>query len=394
MTGFTRRDALAAAALLPMRLSAAPAVDEPAIRAAARAGKRSFGAAVQTRQLADAPFCDAILAQCDSLTPELALKWAALQPGEGAFDFRAMDAIAAFARAHRRRIHGHTLLWHRSVPEWAPAAMARDGWEAVHRYFATVIGRYGDLVDRWDVVNEPVEPQDDADGLRRSAFHAAFGPDYVRRALDSARELAPHARLLINEYGLEHPIAEEERRRARLLRLIDDLKRRNAPLDGIGIQGHLRLDRGAIDQTRLARFLQDIADRGLVVFVTELDVREADFDLPIERRDAAVAATVRAFLDVALAQRAVQAVTTWGLSDRYSWLNEDGEIGTRHAGGNRGLPLDAALRPTPFHAALLQAFGHARPAVHAPGRPAAPAKASRTTAIPRQRAPSLLMQDR
>ena len=65
--------------------------------------------------------------------------------------------------------------------------MARDrDWSLVHRHFALVTGRYGDIVGRWDVVNEPVEPQHDADGLRRSAFLQAFGPDYIRRAFDSA----------------------------------------------------------------------------------------------------------------------------------------------------------------------------------------------------------------
>ena len=379
MIGLTRRDALAAGLALPACRVVGQPMPDRALRTAARSRGRVFGAAVQVEQLhRDPSFRAAVLTQCEVLTPELALKWAAIQPQEAGSNgasaealvgFAPMDALAAFARAHGRRIHGHTLVWHRSIPDWAKAAMAGGRWEVVHRYFAAVIGRYGDVIDRWDVVNEPVEPMDDADGLRRSPFLDAFGPDYIRRALDSARALAPQAQLLINEYGVEYPIAEEEARRKRLLRLVDVLKSAGTPLDGVGIQAHLRLDRGVVDQALFAKFLQDLADRDMAIYVTELDVREAAFDKPMAQRDQAVADAIRAFVDVALDQPAVRGIATWGLSDRYSWLNEDGEAGTRHRGGNRGLPLDGELQPKPFFDSLADAFASARPATQASVRP-------------------------
>jgi endo-1,4-beta-xylanase len=296
-----------------------------------------------------------VAAQCDSLTPELDLKWARIEPADGAFDFARMDALADFARRHRKQVHGHTLLWHRSIPDWAAAALAQTrSWEPVQRYFAAVMRRYGDLVGQWDVVNEPIEVID-GQSLRQSPFHQAFGPGYIRRALESARGIAPEATLLINDYGLEYPHARDEDRRRSILGLVDSLRRQGAPLDGLGIQAHLDLRKGPIDQRVFEAFLQALADRGLMVFITELDVREADRGLPIARRDHEAAQAARALLDVAFDQPAVRGVTTWGLSDRYSWLNADE--------GNRGLPLDGELQAKPLYDAIADAMR--RPPRHA-----------------------------
>lgn len=365
MTGLTRRAALIGAMIAPtgrLAFGREPAPQPvplpppgPAdLRSAAHTQGRFFGAAVQDGHLrGDFQFREAVLAQCDSLTPELALKWAAAHPAQDRFDFAAMDEIAAFARTNGKRVHGHTLLWHRSVPDWALAALAAKNWEPIHRYFGAAIPRYQDLIDYWDVVNEPLEIAGEADGLRRSPFFAAFGPDYIRRALHAARSLAPEAKLLINDYGLEHADAEGRARRRALLALIDGLRRQGAPLDGVGLQAHLDLARGVLDQTSLAAFLHELASRGLTVLVTELDVREADTARPLAERDEAVADAARAFLEVALDQPAVKGITTWGLSDRYSWLNAEGEGSAMRPGRNRGLPLDVGVQPKPFfHAAL------------------------------------------
>jgi endo-1,4-beta-xylanase len=359
----TRRSALATAGALSVSCLAKAAMTDLPLRAAAREGGRSFGAALQIEQLDNDPaFRKLVLAECDSLTPELVLKWAAIHLARDRFEFGPMDRLAGFAQEHHKRIHGHTLLWHRSIPAWAQSEMAAPGgWNIIQSFFAAVMQRYGQVVRYWDVVNEPVEPMDDADGLRRSPFLSAFGPDYVRRALETARACAPAAQIMINEYGLDYPDAEDEARRTRLLRLLDDLRRQGVPLDGLGIQAHLRLDRGAIDQSVLSRFLQELADRGLFLLITELDVREIDPSLDFDRRDQAVAAAARAFLDVVLDQPAVRGISTWGLSDRYSWLNEDGETGTRQPGGNRGLPYDSELRPKAMCRAMASSLSKARP---------------------------------
>ncbi|MDE2487616.1 MAG: endo-1,4-beta-xylanase, partial [Alphaproteobacteria bacterium] len=232
----------------------------------------------------------------------------------------------------------------------------------------TVMPRYADLTTRWDVVNEPIAEDHGVDGLRASPFLAAFGPDYIRRALETARAAAPHAKLAINDFGFERDTPIDEVRRRRLLRLLGDLIKTGAPLDIVGLESHLDLGVKRLPAERLAAFLREIAARGLAIHVTELDVKEADYPLPAARRDERVARAVKGYLEVVLAQPATRSVTTWGLTDRYSWLEvtpadlarfpNDWKDGSS-PGLNRGLPLDSDLRPKPMRQALIEAFAAA-----------------------------------
>jgi endo-1,4-beta-xylanase len=322
-----------------------------------------FGTAIRIEQIErDQNLRNVLLRECDVITPEVALKWDALEPALGQFSFNSMDSLSNFALANRKRIHGHTLLWHTAVPPWAgPAIRERNGWDFVTRYFEGVISRYGHAISHWDVINEPIDTGHRMDGLRNSIFLQAFGSDYIVRALWEARRLAPQAKLMINEFGLEYDLTIEEHRRYHLLKLIERIRQAGAPLDGIGLQAHLNLSKGPLSAGRLSKFLQHLADFGLFVVVSELDVKEYDYTLPVERRDSLVADEIRRYLDIVLSQPAVRGVTTWGLSDRDSWLKVSNEDYARYPqawrdgtspGYNRGLPFDAAMQPKAMYRAI------------------------------------------
>ena len=360
---------LAAASIGPLlsacasedRQSAEPFEEEnetqPLARAAAASG-RSFGAAVNASTLrARTDGYRIVLDQCASVTPEWSFKWDRLCPRHGRYDFDEADRIADFAREQGKRMRGHTLLWHLGMPRWADALLAETReWGHVREYFNVVMPRYADIVDEWDVINEPIGAGADADGLRPSQFLQAFGADYIDWAFWTAREAAPQARLFLNEYGLEYALAEEGRRRLALLRLTEGMLRRGVPLDGVGLQAHLDLRKGKIYAEGVYGLLRDLSGQGLQVSITELDMRESDRRLPLKARDIAVADEVRRYLDVALDFPAVKSVSTWGLSDRDSWL-------AYKAGGradNRGLPYDGDWRRKPMRTAIEAALRKGR----------------------------------
>ena len=68
---------------------------------------------------------------------------------------------------------------------------------------------------------------------------------------------------------------------------------------------------------------------------------------------------IRRYLDVALDEPAVATVMTFGLSDRYTWLEEDfpRDDGMRR----RPLPFDEELRPKPPYHALKTSLEQTRP---------------------------------
>ena len=208
------------------------------------------------------------------------------------------------------------------------------------------------------------------DGLRESIFLAVFGPEYINRALEQARIFAPHAQLMINEFGFEYDLPEERDRRYLMLKLLERLRRANAPLDAPWRSSALgfaqRACRGADD----CDLLPDVANLGSPIYITELDVKESDYAASAEVRDRMVADEVRRYLDVVLSQRGVNGVTTWGLSTRHSWLKVTPEDYARFPGAwtngggpgvNRGLPFDSSMRPTPMYFALRDALWSVRP---------------------------------
>lgn len=368
----TRRTCLSAAAGLVFAAKGwganARAQDtDTSLSAVAAAAGRYYGSAVRIDRIdADNDYREAILRECIYLTPELELKWAAIEPRRDELSLAVMDDLMSFARANGMRVRGHTLLWHRSVPDWAGEfLLGYKDWSPIRKFFSSVIARYGDAIEQWDVVNEPIETGHRMDGLRENTFLEAFGPDYIRRALDDARMFAPRASLMINEYGLDYDIPVERNRRYHCLKLLERLKSASAPLDAVGIQGHLDLAKSPFSQKVFGDFLQEIANFGLQIVITELDVKEYDYRASAEERDRRVAEEVKRYLDAAFAQPAVRGLISWGVSDRYSWLEVTEEDYARFAGAwkegegpgvNRGLPLDASMRRKPMYRAIEAAF--------------------------------------
>jgi endo-1,4-beta-xylanase len=341
----------AAAALFAPALPAAARSPEamPSLRHQATSGGRFFGAAVRADQIeADAELRERIIHECGVLTPEIHLKWNSIENKQGRYWYDPVDRLVELASHSGQHIHGHTLLWEQSTPSWALKAIRKhQDWSLVEGHIERVVSRYDHAVRRWDVVNEPIDTENGVGGLRRNSFHAAFGHGYIAEALAATRRWAPGAKLLINDYSFEYDNHVERDRRLAMLKLAERLRKAGAPLDGIGLQAHLDLRKGPLKAKLIAPFLSAIADMGLEIVITELDVKEADYRASTEIRDRRVADEVERYLDIVLGEPAVKGVITWGLSDKHSWLKAP----------NRGLPYDAALRPKEMRQAIATRLG-------------------------------------
>jgi len=209
----TRRAFIGAAALAPALGLAAwrpvreglpldpPPVKTATLADAASAQGRYFGAAVRAEQLRqNAELRGAVLRDCQVLTPEIHLKWNSLEWRKGEFNFAPVDDLLDFSQSHGMQVRGHTLLWDQGTPDWARQEMLRRrDWSLMSGHLERVLKRYGDRIADWDVINEPIDTQGGAGGLRRNVFHRAFGPTYIERVLEEARALAPKAHLAVND---------------------------------------------------------------------------------------------------------------------------------------------------------------------------------------------------
>lgn len=339
--------------MLPQSAAAA----EP-LKALAQRSGRFWGAAVQAQLIqAETDFSRLLVRECGVIVPEWEMKWASVESNRRRPNFARADVFKRFAARHGLKVRGHALIWHRSLPNWAKAAInGPSDWPVVAAHIAMMLKRYGgDPFIQWDVLNEVIEPKDGRDdGLRNGPFLRAFGPDYIAKALFAAHEQAPGMPLYINEYGVDYDAPVNRMRRLTLLRLLERLKRANAPMHGVGLQAHLRAPGVPFSDKALRDFLKEIAGLGLKITITELDVEERDRSQPVPQRDETVAAEVRRYLDIVLDEPAVVGVVAWGLSDRYSWLNA---AKLRESGmTNRGLPFDDALAAKPITKAIAEAL--------------------------------------
>lgn len=352
----TRRSLLAAPAM--MMAGAAPVSDSLQAHAAARG--MFFGSAVFDEALAkDSALAAIVRAECGMIASEWSFKWDTLQPQRGRFNFAPADALLAFAAKSQLRLRGHTLVWHEANPQWLEAALSPQTGEALlTNHVARVASHFRGRLPHWDVVNEPLHPEDGPPlGLRDTPWFRALGPGYIDLAFHSAAGADPGALLVLNEFGLDYAIPWQERRRGALLELLSKLLAHGVPVQAVGLQAHLDAAEPALNQTVLSRFVADIARLGLKVIVTELDVRDDRLPADIASRDAAVAAHARAWLAAVLPNPAVLGVLTWGLSDQRSWLNE--RFPRRDGLAQRALPLDAALARKPLWSAIAAALDEA-----------------------------------
>ncbi len=100
--------------------------------------------------------------------------------------------------------------------------------------------------------------------------------------------------------------------------MIDELLEAGAPVDAVGLQGHLK-PQLPHDDAAFAAFVAEIGARGLDVWITELDVDDSGLPDDVPERDRAVAARLAGFLGAVLPLPNVKGVIAWHLSDRYSW---------------------------------------------------------------------------
>ena len=316
-----------------------------------------YGSSAATWQLEDAAYRRLFADQAAILFTEDDLLWWRLRPTPRSdLDFSYGDRIIRFAERQGLLVFGAHLVWDQGFGEgWTDD----DLWnmdEATARevLFGTLtrtVRHYRGRVAAWSVANEVM----DGSGLRVDVpWYLTIGSGYVAEAFRLAHEADPEAHLVLNEFGYEtddsFALAADKRRAT--LEFLDDLLAADVPVHALGIQAHLHAEMLAesFDPEGYRRFLSEVADRGLEILITELDVLDDGLPADIEVRDRAVADAIRRYLDVALDEPALVSLMTFGLSDRYTWLEEDYPREDRAP--RRPLPFDEDLRPKPAYGAL------------------------------------------
>jgi endo-1,4-beta-xylanase len=302
----------------------------------------------------DSRYQDLIRHQAAIVTPEWCLKPKFLKPSEeGPYRFAEADAIYDFCRRSGLAMHGHTLFWHHQPLDWADSADLAVALRKYGRFIGDVMARFPET-QSWDVLNEIIADQ--GPGLLRDVQPLTrHGDAFVDLLFQTCRELAPRAKLVLNDYNLECGAKWCAAKQRRMLAFASGLVRRKVPIDAVGIQSHLSSKHGlGIPET--LEFIERIADLGLEVHISELDVNDVAFADDTATRDTQVAAFFRDYLTALLESRAVKRVVFWGLSDHDHWMVRGDAEDIRPGGAGRPALFDKQLKPKPSFFAVADAL--------------------------------------
>lgn len=273
-----------------------------------------FGSEIDSRLVAeDSPkagkYRSIFLENFDAAVIGNGLKWQRwINPNEGkgvlwprAQTLAALDWLSA--QPHLR-LKGHVLVWGgwNFTPEAVRALPDSEQRlpSLINAHIRDIIAATRGRLAIWDVLNEPLNEPDYLDllGLEAAA-------DWFKLA----RELDPKAKLYLNEYrilsGPESRVFVEK-----YLTLVARLRAAGAPIDGLGIQGHL--GQQVLPPERVIEDLDLLATAGLPIQITEFDINTADEQLQADY--------TRDFLIACYSHPAVNGFFNWGFWEGQHWI--------------------------------------------------------------------------
>jgi endo-1,4-beta-xylanase len=304
---------------------------------------------------------DAVLKRhFSTLTIENAMKFGVVHPAEDTWLWDECDLIADYARNNGMLLRGHTLVWHNQTSEW----VFNDGNETVSKnklykrledHISVITSRYNDIIYSWDVVNEAIETEKgDENNFRLSKWYEIGGKEVYSLAFRLMREASPNAKLFYNDYNNEAGSKLEAN-----IRFLSSLLDEGVPIDGIGLQGHWYYN--FPDEKSLRNALERYSGLGLEIEFTEVDISLYQWDEAREpslffssrpqERMIEQAKIYNNVFTIASDYPAVKNITTWGIADNDTWLDNFPVVGRK----NWPLLFDEQYREKPVVSQLIEA---------------------------------------
>lgn len=202
------------------------------------------------------------------------------------------------------RQRGHNLVWPgwkfnpRSTKELALRDTAAFNRFLKAQFYERMAITKGHMV-AWDVVNEMMHEKD---------FFSYLPKNIVVEWFQLARLLDPDAQLFINEYGMLNGLQSPVNIQA-YLETIRGLRSQGAPIDAIGIQGHVGSQ--PRNPEEVLTDLDLFVETGLPVQITEFDINTPDEKLQADY--------TRDFLIACYSHPIVTGVTLWGFWESQHW---------------------------------------------------------------------------
>ena len=238
-----------------------------------------------------------------------------------------IDRFVNYANKHNMKKRGHVMIWYKQIPNWLDEESKTWTSQQIYDFtesYIRALSRYTNgKIDEWDVLNEAIV----FNGYRSNTWYEKVNNQendngeigylsYFSKLFKWAREENPDVKLFYNDYGIE----EYGTSKNNLMRsMVKNLKTQfNAPIDGVGLQSHFRLE----DMTssfieKFGNTIDDLGNNGFVANLTELDIRICDgISQGLEEQKNAY----KQIISTAFSKSNCNTILIWGSSDIDSWI--------------------------------------------------------------------------
>jgi len=241
----------------------------------------------------------------DQFSPENAGKWGSVQGGSAStFNWASLDAMYKYTQDNNILFKEHCFFWAAQQPSMATNSNIETVAKA---WMKTFCDRYPKTA-MIDVFNESLH--------NSPAYKTGMGGtgttgyDWLITAFKWAREACPNAILLYNDYNT----IEYSNENSGVIKLVNAIKTGGGPIDGVGCQGH---DVGKVSASTVTTYVNNITSQtGLPVYVTEMDVGEADDNTQLTK--------IKDVVTPLWANDKVGGITYWGYIVGRTWRDNTG----------------------------------------------------------------------
>jgi len=278
-------------------------------------------------------------------------KYGMIQVKEGVFRYEDCDKVRDFVvNEMKGKFRCHALAWGHQNKKWLYRLSNESKRGNLITSIKEIVTHYGTDCWAWDVVNEAVEDEyqtkpskplkaawmtkwlkgNGAAGGAGSTDYKEhpwypYVPDYVDLSFKEARKACKECKLFYNDYNAEggggpyHIGVKSDK----IYEFVLGLKKRGIPIDGVGLQMHLKLEKGK--RPSIAGIKANI--ERLTALGLEVHVTEADIKVPPPWTQAKELEQAKLYAELLHACWSVRGCTTfqtWGFTDKSSWLFKRG----------------------------------------------------------------------
>jgi len=244
---------------------------------------------------------------------ENALKWHAMERRQGQVDYSIVDAMLKWTEENDIPLRGHNIFWGISgrVQNWLKQMDDKELLETIKNRATTIGSRYKGRFAEYDLNNEMIHGNYYADRL---------GPGITKQMATWVKQADPQARLYLNDYDIL-----TGNRLNDYIKHIRGLVDEKAPIDGVGVQGHLHGD--SFDPAKLRHALDTLAKENMPICITEFNF-PGQRSRVYQRRDVkltpqqeqAKAKQLTEYYRICFAHPAVKGILMWGFWERANWI--------------------------------------------------------------------------